>query len=295
MEELKHIVESLLFVSEDPLTIDQIRKVVKDADTKSLREALGTLGEEYERRRGGFFLAEVAGGFQLRTRPQYNQYIKDLLQPSPPRLSKAALETLAIIAYKQPVIRADLEHIRGVDSGGVLRLLLKRRLIRVLGRKELPGRPLIYATTKRFLETFDLKDLKDLPTPREIEEFGSEASDELAAAFEALSIPEEGPPPPGQERGLFDPPPEKTPEPEDGETVAAQPETGRADAAQGTAEEDGEAQERTGEVGSPPVPDETEQPLDINSNFDDDPPEPGGEAPGSTNGNKEDTDWEDRF
>mgnify|MGYP001116258577 CR=1 FL=1 len=295
MEELKHIVESLLFVSEDPLTIDQIRKVVKDADTKSLREALGTLGEEYERRRGGFFLAEVAGGFQLRTRPEYNQYIKDLLQPSPPRLSKAALETLAIIAYKQPVIRADLEHIRGVDSGGVLRLLLKRRLIRVLGRKELPGRPLIYATTKRFLETFDLKDLKDLPTPREIEEFGSEASDELAAAFEALSIPEEGPPPPGQERGLFDPPPEKTPEPEDGQTEAAQPEAGRADAAQGTAKEDGEAQERTGEVGSPPVPNETEQPLDINSHFDDDPPEPGGEAPGSTNGSKEDTDWEDRF
>jgi segregation and condensation protein B len=295
MEELKHIVESLLFVSEDPLTIDQMRKVVKDADAKRLREALGALGEEYESRRGGFFLAEVAGGFQLRTRPEYNQYIKDLLQPSPPRLSKAALETLAIIAYKQPIIRADLEHIRGVDSGGVLRLLLKRRLIRVLGRKELPGRPLIYATTKRFLETFDLKDLRDLPTPREIEEFGNEASDELAAAFEALSIPEEGPPPPGQERGLFDPPPEKTPEPEDGETEAAQPETGRADAAQGTAGEDGKAQERTGEIGPPAKPDETEQPYDINSNFYDDPPGPGGEAPGSTGGRKEDTDREDRF
>ncbi len=88
------------------------------------------------------------------------------------RLSKAALETLAIIAYKQPIIRADVEHIRGVDCGGVLRQLLERKLVRVLGRREIPGRPLIYATTRRFLETFDLKDLKDLPTPKEIEEFG---------------------------------------------------------------------------------------------------------------------------
>jgi segregation and condensation protein B len=88
------------------------------------------------------------------------------------RLSKAALETLAIIAYKQPIIRSDVEHIRGVDCGGVLRQLLERKLVRVLGRKEIAGRPLIYATTRKFLETFDLKDLKDLPTPKEIEEFG---------------------------------------------------------------------------------------------------------------------------
>jgi segregation and condensation protein B len=184
--------------------VDQVRKVVRTADGKAVREAFGSLSADYDQRGGGFFLAEVAGGFQLRTRPEYNEYIKDLLQPNPPRLSKAALETLAIIAYKQPIIRADLEHLRGVDSGGVLRLLLKRKLIRVLGRKEIPGRPLIYATTKRFLEMFDLKDLKDLPTPREIEELGSEASDELAAAFEALSLPEEGPVQPQQEPGLFD-------------------------------------------------------------------------------------------
>jgi segregation and condensation protein B len=226
MDELKHIIESLLFVSEDPLTVDQIRKVVKSADAGTVREAVAALKEEYEHRQGGFFLAEVAGGFQLRTRPEYNEYIKDLLQPSPPRLSKAALETLAIIAYKQPIIRADLEHIRGVDSGGVLRLLLKRKLIRVLGRKEIPGRPLIYATTKRFLEVFDLKDLKDLPTPKEIEELGSEASDELAAAFEALSIPEDGPSRPAAEPGLFDALPAKTDdaghEPESGEPAPVQ-------------------------------------------------------------------------
>jgi segregation and condensation protein B len=89
------------------------------------------------------------------------------------------LETLAIIAYKQPVIRSDVEHIRGVDCGGILRVLLERKFVRVLGRKDIPGRPLIYATTKRFLEVFDLKNLKDLPTPKEIEEFGSALSEEM--------------------------------------------------------------------------------------------------------------------
>ena len=96
-----------------------------------------------------------------------------MIQPRPLRLSKAALETLVIIAYKQPIIRSDVEHLRGVDCGGVLRVLLERKLIRVLGRREIAGRPLIYATTKRFLEVFDLKDLKDLPTPKEIEELGA--------------------------------------------------------------------------------------------------------------------------
>jgi segregation and condensation protein B len=135
---------------------------------------------DYETRQGGFYLNLVAGGYQIRTRPEYMEYIKRLLQPKPQRLSKAALETLAIIAYKQPVIRADIEHLRGVDCGGVLRVLLERKFIRVLGRKEIPGRPLIYATTKRFLEVFGLKNLKDLPTPKEIEEFGSALSEELA-------------------------------------------------------------------------------------------------------------------
>jgi segregation and condensation protein B len=108
------------------------------------------------------------------------EWIKRLLQPKPQRLSKAALETLAIIAYKQPVIRSDIEQLRGVDCGGVLRVLLERKFIRVLGRKEIPGRPLIYATTKRFLEVFGLKNLRDLPTPKEIEEFGSSLSEELS-------------------------------------------------------------------------------------------------------------------
>lgn len=177
MENLKNIIESMLFVSEDPLTIDRIKNVLTFADTKEIRNALKVLLDEYESRKGGFFLHEVAGGYQIRTRPEYTEWIKRLVKPNPRRISKAALETLAIIAYKQPVIRSDVEHIRGVDCGGVIRMLLERKLVRVLGRKKIPGRPLIYATTKQFLETFDLKDLKDLPTPKEIEELTNSLSE----------------------------------------------------------------------------------------------------------------------
>lgn len=177
MDDLKNIIESLLFVSETALTIERIKQVTL-VEPKEIREVLQALAAEYEDRKGGFYLTEVAGGFQIRTRPEYNEWIKRLIQPNPPRISKAALETLAIIAYKQPIIRSDIEHIRGVDCGGILRLLLERKFIRVLGRKEIPGRPLIYATTKQFLEVFDLKDLRDLPSPKEIEAFGKSMLDE---------------------------------------------------------------------------------------------------------------------
>ena len=172
MENLKPIVESLLFVADTPLTVDRLKAIVVEAEAGDIRQALNELRQEYQQRQGGFDLHEVAGGYQFRSRSIYNDWIKRLIAPSPVRLSKAALETLAIIAYKQPVIRSDVEHIRGVDCGGVLRVLLERQLIRVLGRREIPGRPLIYATTKKFLEVFDLKDLKDLPSPKEIESFG---------------------------------------------------------------------------------------------------------------------------
>jgi segregation and condensation protein B len=173
MENIKHIIESLLFVAEEPLTVDKIKRIAEQAETKEIKDALAALSAEYDARPGGFYLDEVAGGFQIRTRPEYNEWIRKMIQPRPLRLSKAALETLVIIAYKQPIIRSDVEYLRGVDCGGVLRVLLERKLIRVLGRREIAGRPLIYATTKKFLEVFDLKDLKDLPTPKEIEELGA--------------------------------------------------------------------------------------------------------------------------
>ena len=173
MEDIKYIIESLLFVSDEPLTVDRIKKILIQAENAEIREAMAELIAEYEARGGGFYLDEVAGGYQIRTRPQYTDWIKKLIQPKPLRLSKPALETLVIIAYKQPIIRSDIEHLRGVDCGGVIRMLLERKLIRVLGRKEIAGRPLIYATTKRFLEIFDLKNLRDLPTPKEIEELAA--------------------------------------------------------------------------------------------------------------------------
>ena len=180
MDDIKNIIESLLFVAEEPLTIDSIKKVLDSADSNAIRNVLNELSSEYEARKGGFFLREVAGGYQIRTRPEYSQWIRRLLRPNPLRLSNAALETLAIVAYKQPVIRSDIEHLRGVDCGGILRMLLERKLIRVVGRKEIPGRPMIYTTTKKFLELFELKDLKDLPSPKEIEELGNSSSESLA-------------------------------------------------------------------------------------------------------------------
>jgi segregation and condensation protein B len=193
LENLDHILESLLFVAEEPLTAEKLKQILETVDTKEIRSALLSLAEQYDARGGGFKLTEVAGGWQLRSRPEYNQWIRRMLQPPPQRLSRAALETLAIVAYNQPIIRADIEHIRGVDCGGVLRQLLERKLIRVLGRKEIPGRPLIYATTKLFLELFELKDLKDLPSPKEIEEMGAAAEE-----AQALSAPE------GEEMPLFE-------------------------------------------------------------------------------------------
>lgn len=173
MDDIKNIIESLLFVADSPLTVERLKQLLDCADGKEIRGALEALSAEYAARNGGFYLSEVAGGYQIRTRPAYSEWVKRLVKPAPVRLSQPALETLAIIAYKQPVIRADIEHLRGVDCGGVLRMLMEKKLIRVLGRKEIPGRPLIYATTKEFLEVFDLKDLRELPTAGEIEAMGT--------------------------------------------------------------------------------------------------------------------------
>ena len=173
MEDLEKIIESLLFVAEAPLTLDQLQSAVPEATPTEIAQAMQGLARAYELKNGGFFLHQVAGGYQFRTRPEYKEWIRRLLQPKPPRLSKPAMETLAVIAYRQPVLRSEIEQIRGVNSGNSIRLLLERGLIRVLGRREIPGRPLVYATTPKFLETFDLKDLKDLPSLKEIDELQS--------------------------------------------------------------------------------------------------------------------------
>ena len=168
VEEIKNIIESLLFVAEAPLNLDHFKKAMPEAETRAIKDTIQTLKEEYETRNGGFFIHEVAGGYQFRTKPEYKEWIRRMFQPKPPKLSKPAMETLAIIAYRQPVLRSEIEHIRGVNSGNSIRVLLERKLVRVLGRREIPGRPLVYATTNKFLETFDLKNLKDLPSLKEI-------------------------------------------------------------------------------------------------------------------------------
>jgi segregation and condensation protein B len=171
---LKLIVESLLFAAEKPLTTKEIQSFIPDAEISDIKSALEVLKSEYEAMGRSFGLTEVANGHQFRSRAEYGLYILKMHQASPSRISRASMETLAIIAYKQPILRQEIERFRGVDVGGILRTLMEKDLIRIMGRKALPGRPLIYGTTKKFLEVFDLKNIDSLPKLKEIKSFGSE-------------------------------------------------------------------------------------------------------------------------
>ena len=170
---LKAIVEALLFSTEKPLTTSDIHACLPDESISHIKQVLNELQHEYESMGRSFTLKEVAGGYQFRTRSDYGPYILRMLKTAPARLSRAALETLAVIAYKQPILRQEIERLRGVDVGGILKTLLEKGLIRIVGRKNLPGRPLIYGTTKKFLEVFDLKDLDSLPKLKEIRALGT--------------------------------------------------------------------------------------------------------------------------
>lgn len=165
---LKQIIEGLLFCAPHPLSVEKLRRLVPETEKKRVKETVLALVAEYAARDGGIHLARVAGGYQFRTRPQLAPWTTKLHQAPALKLSRAALETLAVIAYRQPVIRSEVEYLRGVDSGGIIRSLLDMRLIRVTGRKEIPGRPLIYATTRHFLELFGLNSVEDLPSPEEL-------------------------------------------------------------------------------------------------------------------------------
>jgi segregation and condensation protein B len=166
---LRPILEGIFFVSESPVKLDMLTEILHEWDREALLGGIAQLKKEYEEDSRGLELVEVAGGYQLRTKPQWAQWISRLKKSKPVKLSQSALETLAIIAYRQPVIRPTIEMIRGVDSGWVIRSLLEKGLIRITGRKEIPGRPLIYGTTKTFLELFNLNTLSDLPTLTEIQ------------------------------------------------------------------------------------------------------------------------------
>jgi len=174
---LKQIVESIIFVSDAPLSLDRLCSILEEFEREDIREAIAAVTAEYREGRRGVELILVAGGYQFRSRPELADYIRRLKRVKPARFSPSSLETLAIIAYRQPVTRAEIEYFRGVDSGGVLKGLLDKKLIRIIGKKDIPGKPLIYGTTKEFMETFSLKDLASLPTLREIEELAESGDD----------------------------------------------------------------------------------------------------------------------
>ena len=200
---LPQVLEALLFASPKPLALTEMRVALRSAAEfteepfaaalagsrdRELLDALTALATGYQQGGHAFELAETAAGWQLNTAPACAPWVRQLFPESrPPRLSAPALETLAIIAYRQPVTRADVESVRGVDAGGVVQTLLDRALVHIAGRAELPGRPLLYETTQHFLEHFGLKSVKELP-----------AFDELRATLLAKSAPAEDAPPPGE-------------------------------------------------------------------------------------------------
>jgi len=166
---LPAIIESIVFTAETAISLERLCELLSEFERDDIKAALATLVDSYEERGGGVHLAEVAGGWQFRTRPGFQQYVVRQIKTKSARFSQSALETLAIVAYRQPITRAEVEHLRGVDCGGVLKSLLEKRLVRILGKKDIPGRPLIYGTSREFLEVFGLKNLKSLPTLKEIQ------------------------------------------------------------------------------------------------------------------------------
>jgi len=167
--ELKVAIEALLFASERPLLAEELKEAFQEKlESAEIKKILETLKNEYETQARGFRLFEIAGGYQLVTDPRFSEYLKRFYQSREKRrLSQATLETLSVVAYRQPVTRADIEFIRGVNVDGAVRTLLEKGLIRIAGRKEALGRPMLYTTTQMFLEHFGLNSLKDLPPLKE--------------------------------------------------------------------------------------------------------------------------------
>ncbi|MBI5141209.1 MAG: SMC-Scp complex subunit ScpB [Nitrospirae bacterium] len=167
----KSILEALLFVSTEPLVPAQVKELLDGVTELEVSVMIEELASDYDERGSGIQIAKVAGGYQMMTRLECSPWLRKLKTVTVSnKLSQAALETLAIIAYKQPIIKAELDQIRGVGSDGVLKTLLDRRLIKIFGRKEMPGRPLLYGTATEFLRYFGLRDIAELPTLRDMED-----------------------------------------------------------------------------------------------------------------------------
>jgi len=177
MEEKVAIIEALIFASEAPLAAERIAEILSDTDKNEIVSLLAALARQYEERGGGICLREVAGGFQFRTRADLAPWLRKLKAGRPAMLSPAAMETLAVVAYRQPLVKSEIDRIRGVDASGALKGLLEKKLVRIVGRKDVPGKPIIYGTTRKFLEVFNLKDLSELPTLRELKDLQGQPED----------------------------------------------------------------------------------------------------------------------
>ena len=215
MPNYKSAIEALLFVSEKPVLLDQLKEVFPDLKPSQIQDLISQLQEEYVNRDAGMMIAEIAGGFQMLSNSHAAVYIREFYKTkTKEKLSRPALESLAIIAYKQPAGRAEVEMIRGVNSDGTIAHLLNKGLIKITGRKEVPGRPFLYGTTKEFLEYFGLKSLEDLPKIEEFHQLGLEPPKP-----ESMHRPETA----------SSPAPEAGPSPEDmQEQAAAQENSGQA-------------------------------------------------------------------
>jgi len=187
LERAASVVESLLLISAKPLSFDRIGRLLGGLSKEELRQVVAILKAKYSPESSGILVEEVAKGLQLRTHPANQEHVRKLFETRPPRFTRPSLETLAVVAYRQPVTRLEIEQIRGVDCAASLKTLMDRRLVRVVGKKDVPGRPFLFGTTREFLEVFGMDALSDLPSMRDIEDF-------LATATEAL-VPrmEDGP------------------------------------------------------------------------------------------------------
>ena len=164
----KSVLEALLFLSGEPIALSTIKDIV-DIPESEIKRLMDELVIQYRERNGGVFIAEIANGYQMVTNPGYSEWvIKFKNAQLSSKLSMPALETLSIIAYKQPIIKAEIEQLRGVNSDAAIKTLLEKRLVKVIGRKEAPGRPFLYGTTKEFLQYFGLNDLSALPTLKDL-------------------------------------------------------------------------------------------------------------------------------
>ena len=169
--ELTAVLEAILFVSGEPMSLEDLSEVLEGTEAERIRQALDHLRQNYESAGRGLQIVEVAGGYRIATRSECAPWIRSLEKiKTATRLSHSGLETLAIVAYKQPVTRGEIEAIRGVDSAYVLKTLLERRIVKITGRREGLGRPILYGTTREFLQYFGLKDLSELPALKEFKE-----------------------------------------------------------------------------------------------------------------------------